>query len=180
MTHGHGTGCWGGGTFTGLSPKAIHLTHGSTRPRGGKCKNGGQPLNEMIYVVCKVWWTETKLVRRPLHVHYNFSWREFNWYLLKQFCFGLVTFGNFRRTISSESGRFRCLFLLQYSWFLHWPFKQFSTKSRPLCIVWWPTCCPCTAVSLRTERNQYTLNVKCRMSYMVIQVFWLCFGERFW
>lgn len=85
-------GTWNGGNVSGFGPKAIHLTSSSTRPRGGKCKkkkNGGQPLKEMIYVVCKVWWTETKLVRRPLHVHYNFSWTGFNWYLLKLFFFGL-------------------------------------------------------------------------------------------
>lgn len=137
MTHGHGARWRGGGTFSGFGPKAIHLTRSSIRPRGGKCKNGGQPLKEMIYVVCKVWWTETKMVRRPLHVHSNFRWTEFNWYL-----FFSVYFWEFRRTISSESGRFRCFFLLQYLLFLPWPFEQYSTKYRPLCIVWWPTWCP--------------------------------------
>lgn len=162
MTHDHEAGWRGGWTFSGFGPKAIRLTRSSTRPRGGKCKNGGQPLKEMIYVVCKVWWTETKLVRRPLHVHYNFSWTEFNWYLLKLFFFGLVTFGNFRRTISSENGRFTCFFLLQYLLCLSWPFEQYSTKYRPLCIVWWPTC------SALTEGEAYWGP---KQTYMVFQYF---------
>lgn len=33
------------------------------------------------------------MVRRPLHVHSNFRWTEFNWYFFFSF-FGLLTFGS--------------------------------------------------------------------------------------
>lgn len=118
------------GTSVGLAPKQF-ISPAAAPGQGVEKKNGGEPLKEMIYVVCKVWWTETKLVRRPLHVHYNFGWTGSNWYLLKLFLGG----GGFRHTISSKSGQFRCLFALQFLLFLPRPFKQYSTKCRPLCIV---------------------------------------------